>query len=451
MKGSYKGTIVSNLLRTTFLRNILFGSLLITIVLPIYSVFFVYPSFNKLSYESIQEDAIQTGSLLAHMLTPEYNEFTSDSLKDVSIKKIETFKQELKLEKIKIFSNSGEIIYSSDPKDVGMINKRDYFRNFVAKGEDYTYLVQRNAKTLENQVVPSDVVETYVPIMRSDKFIGAFEIYYDIANRKRKVDKLLNHSVTTVFAIASGLLIAIIAILFKASKAVIERNQAVEKLRESDFKFRAIIGAAKDAVIHVDSKRNISYWNPAAEEIFGYTSQEVTGKGLLSLIFRQKYQKAFAQKFNTLKADSQGPAIRNNLEVMGLRRDQTEFPMEFSLSSVQIQSEWHTLVIIRDISERKLTEKAKLEQGKLQGVIEMAGAACHELNQPMQVISGLTDLLLNEISKGHPLHERLKSIKEQIVRMGSIMNKIMVVTKYETRSYNERIKIIDIDKAVGDS
>jgi two-component system cell cycle sensor histidine kinase/response regulator CckA len=67
------------------------------------------------------------------MLTPEYNEFTSDSLKDDSIRKIETFKEELKLKKIKIFSKSGEIIYSSDPKDVGMINQKDYFRKIVAK------------------------------------------------------------------------------------------------------------------------------------------------------------------------------------------------------------------------------------------------------------------------------------------------------------------------------
>ena len=134
---------------------------------------------------------------------------------------------------------------------------------------------------------------------------------------------------------------------------------------------------------------------------------------------------------------------------MGLRKDKTEFPIEFSLSSVQVQSEWHTLAIFRDILEQRLSEKERLERGRLQGVIEMAGAACHELNQPMQVISGLSDLLLNKISTNHPLHGSLKTIKEQIVRMGSIMNKIMGVTRYETRVYCEGRKIIDIDKAIG--
>jgi PAS domain S-box-containing protein len=447
MQGSYKGTIVTNLLSTPFLRNILLGSLVITIILPIYSVFFVYPSFNKLLIESIKEDAIRTGSHLAHLLTPENTEFTSNSLIDGSIKKIETLKEDLKLEKIQIFSKSGEILYSSNPKDVGMINEKDYFWKIVAKGDNYTNVVKLNAKTLEGRVVPSDVVETYVPIMRGDKFIGAFEIYYDITTRKGKVDELLNRSVTAVFAITSCLLIAIITILFKASQAVIERNRAEETLRESELKFRAIVGTAKDAVILMDSKGNISYWNPAAEEIFGYTSQEVTGKDLRSLLVPRKYQEAFAQGFGNFKVAGRGPAIRKGLEVMASRKDETEFPMEFSLSSVQIQSEWHTLVIIRDISERKLAEKEQLERGKLQGVIEMAGAACHELNQPVQVISGLTDLLLNEISEGHPLHGRLKTIQGQIVRMGSITKKIMVVTRYETRGYGEGIKIIDIDKA----
>ena len=65
----------------------------------------------------------------------------------------------------------------------------------------------------------------------------------------------------------------------------------------------------------------------------------------------------------------------------------------------------------------------------------------------MQVISGLTDLLLNDISEGHPLHGRLKTIQGQIVGMGSITKKIMGVTRYETRGYGEGIKIIDIDKA----
>ena len=96
-----------------------------------------------------------------------------------------------------------------------MINEKDYFWKIVAKGDNYTNVVKLNAKTLEGRVVPSDVVETYVPIMIGDKFIGAFEIYYDITTRKGKVDELLNRSVTAVFAITSCLLIAIITILFK--------------------------------------------------------------------------------------------------------------------------------------------------------------------------------------------------------------------------------------------
>jgi len=81
------------------------------------------------------------------------------------------------------------------------------------------------------RIVAADVVETYVPITKDDKMIGAFEIYYDITLRKQKLDALLIRSSYILFALASGLWVALIAILFKASQATI-KEKAVEQERE---------------------------------------------------------------------------------------------------------------------------------------------------------------------------------------------------------------------------
>ena len=75
-----------------------------------------------------------------------------------------------------------------------------------------------------------------------------------------------------------------------------------------------------------------------------------------------------------------------------LRKDGTDFFMELSLSSFQLEGQWHAFGVIRDISHRKQAEIERLQKEKLQGVLEMAGAACHELNQPLQVVSGYNDL-----------------------------------------------------------
>ena len=91
--------------------------------------------------------------------------------------------------------------------------------------------------------------------------------------------------------------------------------------------------------------------------------------------------------------------------------------------------------------------QTQAQKEKLQGVIEMAGATCHELNQPMQVISGYSELLTQIVTRDNSLQGDLKAIIGQIEKMGAITDKIMKITKYETREYTKGIYIIDIDKA----
>ena len=77
----------------------------------------------------------------------------------------------------------------------------------------------------------------------------------------------------------------------------------------------------------------------------------------------------------------------------------------------------------------------------------MAGAACHELNQPLQIISGYYELLIKDIPDDHFLNANLNIIREQIEKMGAITKKIMKITKYETKPYTHGSIIIDIDKS----
>ena len=102
---------------------------------------------------------------------------------------------------------------------------------------------------------------------------------------------------------------------------------------------------------------------------------------------------------------------------------------------------------IRSALAQKMLIKSKLEEEKLQGVLEMAGAVCHELNQPLQTISGYSDLVLMNISKDSPLYKNIKNIRDQVIKMGAITKKLMRITRYETKSYIGNRKIIDISRA----
>jgi DNA-binding response OmpR family regulator len=91
-------------------------------------------------------------------------------------------------------------------------------------------------------------------------------------------------------------------------------------------------------------------------------------------------------------------------------------------------------------------QTALLEKEKLQVIFEMTGAICHELTQPMQAISGNSELMLMSIQKDDPLYRNVKTIKDQIDRMGDITQKLKRVTRYKTKDYINS-KIIDLDSA----
>ena len=94
-------------------------------------------------------------------------------------------------------------------------------------------------------------------------------------------------------------------------------------------------------------------------------------------------------------------------------------------------------------------QNALRDREKLQGVLEMAGAVCHELNQPLQYVSGFAELLLMDLESKDPIlfYKRMKNLKDGIERIGELTRKIMKITRYESKPYLNRGKIIDIEES----
>ena len=100
-----------------------------------------------------------------------------------------------------------------------------------------------------------------------------------------------------------------------------------------------------------------------------------------------------------------------------------------------------------DVGRRVIElQTALLEKEKLQVIFEMTGAICHELSQPMQAISGNSELMLMSVQKDNPLYRNIQTIKDQVDRMGNITKKLKRVTRYKTKDYINS-KIIDLDSS----
>ncbi|MCJ7782466.1 MAG: hypothetical protein MUP41_00910 [Desulfobacterales bacterium] len=308
-----------SVLTNRLLRNILILAIIIVIALISYNVFFTIPSFSKLLINTTENDAVRvTKHIASSLLISEKNEIGKNSLNIQLLKEVGKIKEDFELMNLKVFSPSGEIVFSGDPDEIGDINQRRYFHDIVAKGKVYAEVVPKDKESLEGRKLTSDVLETYVPLMNDGRFLGAFEIYYDITDRRKQLNRLLSQSSTITFMLASGLLIAIILILYQENVSMKKRRQLVEE---------------------------------------------------------------------------------------------------------------------------------RLQRERLEGVMEMAGAACHELNQPLQTLFGYSELLLRSLPERSPLFGKIEEIKKSIDQLGKITHKIMHITRYETKEYIEGTKIIDIDKA----
>jgi len=150
--------------------------------------------------------------------------------------------------------------------------------------------------------------------------------------------------------------------VFILSIDITERKKAEEGLRESETRFRGIVETAKDAVVCIKQGGIIYLWNKSAEEIFGYKADEVMNRSMHDVLCPERYREKAAEGLKGFSRTGTGPVVGKTIEIEGLKKDGTEFPVELSISAMNIKGEWHAAGIIRDITARKEAEKKIAEQ-----------------------------------------------------------------------------------------
>lgn len=153
--------------------------------------------------------------------------------------------------------------------------------------------------------------------------------------------------------------------LFKLAPAVKRALQEAEEhagRKQAEERFRAISDSAQDAIIMIDDEMKASYWNPAAERIFGYKKEDAIGKDLHKLIVPARFYEDAYKGFSKFRETGEGAIIGKTKELAALRKDGTEFYGEHSISAVKIKGKWHAIGIVRDITERKRLENKLKEE-----------------------------------------------------------------------------------------
>jgi len=267
-------------------------------------------------------------------------------------------------------------------------------------------------------------------------------------------------------------------VFFGIARDITERMQAEEALRESEEKFRKISASAHDAIIMMDDEGRISFWNEAAEKIFGYLSEEALGQPVHTLIAPEHYREASREGFGRFRTTGQGPAIGKSLELEAIRKDGTIFPIEVSLSATKMGGTWNAIGIIRDVTERKQAEEqlqryaADLEQANadIERASEDVVRASEDIVAPRVNLKGFAaelrdglEMVKPAVDMGLPyldetqrkaatlaLHEdvpeALEFIDASVERMDHFINAVLKLSRLGRQEL--RLELVDVEALV---
>ncbi|MBD3317993.1 MAG: PAS domain S-box protein, partial [Chitinivibrionales bacterium] len=149
----------------------------------------------------------------------------------------------------------------------------------------------------------------------------------------------------------------------KLQQDIVELKLAEEAIKESEEKFRAVAEGAHEAIISTDCIGGIVFWNRGAEVMYGYGAQEIVGKRA-DLLVPNSYRAAFMVKLEEMAAGDSS-LLGRTIEMEGLRKDGSTFPVELSVSPWKSRDRQFFTAVVRNITERKKAERALAEEKRL--------------------------------------------------------------------------------------
>ena len=226
-------------------------------------------------------------------------------------------------------------------------------------------------------------------------------------------------------------------------------ERAVEnELRQTKSFLERVIDSSVDAIISADLKGTILLFNRAAERVYGLPAAEVIGTDVRAL-----YPETGAMDVMRLIRDGKGRIEGHRTDILTATGERVPVSMSAALL-MEGDEPVGSVGIFTDLRE-KLRMEQRLQQAQEQllaqerqaVIAELAGAAAHELNQPLTSVVMSAELLQRKLDPDAPGYGIAEVIRSEAERMAEIVRKIGKITKYETKSYVGQAKILDLDKA----
>ncbi|MBF0138080.1 MAG: diguanylate cyclase [Magnetococcus sp. DMHC-1] len=319
-----------------FLRGTFIVTFLVVVSLPLYTIFFTYPAFVDVLVRQTEQNAVQVATHVASYLV-DADSRTELTATTELIHELHEVARDFQVAKYRMFSPDGRIIHASQVGEVGQTNQHDYFREIVARGHSYTKAVAMEEKSMEGEKFRKHIVETYAPVMRGGRFLGAFEIYLDFTSQRVAMEKVLWRSSAMMVGMGMAFLLLVWMIRRSVLGRVTRVAQAMARMGEGHLDVRApvqghdelsdmarifnrmgeelqsanhdlqneqnklttILLSAREGIVVTNAQEQVVLVNPAAEDLLGKSEERIVTAGFFNLIDDPDYVKKVLERSGT--------------------------------------------------------------------------------------------------------------------------------------------------------
>ncbi len=208
--------------------------------------------------------------------------------------------------------------------------------------------------------------------------------------------------------------------------------------------YEAVIAATRDAVLAIDSRSQVTLFNPASERMFGYSRAEIMGRHI-SVLMAQPYATEHDEYIRRYERTGERKAIGRVRTVSGRRKCGEEFPIELSVAEYTTEGKRRYAAILRDISDKVRLQQERLEAEKLAAIGTTASKFAHELGNPINGMAVNAQLVSRWLKKSEPpvdprVLDRLNLLMGGLDRLTELLDEFRTMS----RRHQYRFAVTDL-------
>ena len=213
----------------------------------------------------------------------------------------------------------------------------------------------------------------------------------------------------------------------------------IHRRKSAETRSAMIFEYIEDGIFITDQNGSVLMASKSAADVTGHSRDEIIG-----LDISQFHSDEGAQKWQNAIGHSDEDEA-HVYEDMLQKIDGMELPVEWTMASFAVGSEAYYISVARDLKDRRSAEEKRMEAERLNTLLEIAGGAAHEINQPLTAILGYAEMAMDMMPESEQAYAYQEHIVQASLRINEILKKMQAIREYKTRPYADGHQIVDFE------